>query len=79
MKRVVFVLLVLAASASGCDLKYSEADFLANCGMSVLIDAKHQIAHNKIMIIDDETVITGSFNFPELDAWNCSPPNRPAG
>jgi phosphatidylserine/phosphatidylglycerophosphate/cardiolipin synthase-like enzyme len=42
---------------------YSEADFLANSGMSVLIDAKHQIAHNKIMIIDGETVITGSFNF----------------
>ena len=42
---------------------YSEADFLANSGISVLIDAKHPIAHNKIMIIDGETVITGSFNF----------------
>jgi len=42
---------------------YSEADFLANSGMSVLIDGRHQIAHNKIMIIDGETVITGSFNF----------------
>jgi phosphatidylserine/phosphatidylglycerophosphate/cardiolipin synthase-like enzyme len=27
------------------------------------IDAAHQIAHNKIMIIDGETVITGSYNF----------------
>jgi phosphatidylserine/phosphatidylglycerophosphate/cardiolipin synthase-like enzyme len=27
------------------------------------IDAKHAIAHNKIMIIDKATVITGSFNF----------------
>jgi len=27
------------------------------------IDSKHAIAHNKIMIIDKETVITGSFNF----------------
>lgn len=26
------------------------------------IDAAHAIAHNKIMIIDGETVITGSFN-----------------
>ena len=42
---------------------YSGADFVANSGMSVLIDAKHPIAHNKIMIIDGETVITGSFNF----------------
>jgi phosphatidylserine/phosphatidylglycerophosphate/cardiolipin synthase-like enzyme len=27
------------------------------------IDARHAIAHNKIMIIDQSTVITGSFNF----------------
>ncbi|MEI8376669.1 MAG: phospholipase D-like domain-containing protein [Planctomycetota bacterium] len=29
----------------------------------MLIDGKHPIAHNKIMIIDGETVITGLFNF----------------
>jgi len=27
------------------------------------IDAQHAIAHNKVIIIDGETVITGSFNF----------------
>lgn len=43
--------------------KYSSADFLAHAGISVLIDSKHAIAHNKIMIVDSETVITGSFNF----------------
>ena len=43
--------------------RYSEADFVANSGISVLIDSKHPIAHNKIMIIDGEIVITGSFNF----------------
>ena len=43
--------------------KYSSADFVAHAGIAVLIDAKHAIAHNKIMIIDEETVITGSFNF----------------
>jgi len=32
-------------------------------GVTTYIDAKHAIAHNKIMIIDKETVITGSFNF----------------
>lgn len=31
--------------------------------MPVLIDDKHAIAHNKIMIIDKSTLITGSFNF----------------
>ena len=37
--------------------------FLFNLGIPVRIDAKHAIAHNKIMVIDGETVITGSFNF----------------
>lgn len=32
-------------------------------GVPAWLDAAHQIAHNKVMIIDGETVITGSFNF----------------
>ncbi|EME68567.1 phosphatidylserine/phosphatidylglycerophosphate/cardiolipin synthase-like protein [Paramagnetospirillum caucaseum] len=43
--------------------KYSGADFLANNGVLVQIDAAHAIAHNKVMVIDGGTVITGSFNF----------------
>jgi len=43
--------------------KYSEADFLIHAGIPTLIDAQHAIAHNKIMIIDGYTVLTGSFNF----------------
>jgi phosphatidylserine/phosphatidylglycerophosphate/cardiolipin synthase-like enzyme len=43
--------------------KYSEADFLYNMSIPVRIDARHQIAHNKVMVIDDAVVITGSFNF----------------
>jgi hypothetical protein len=43
--------------------KYSAATFLRNMGIPVFIDDKHAIAHNKIMIIDDRVVITGSFNF----------------
>jgi len=43
--------------------KYTSATFLANVGIPAFIDDKHAIAHNKIMIIDKETVITGSFNF----------------
>jgi phosphatidylserine/phosphatidylglycerophosphate/cardiolipin synthase-like enzyme len=42
--------------------KYSSATFLFNAGIPVKIDAQHAIAHNKVMIIDGETVITGSFN-----------------
>ena len=43
--------------------KYSEADFLIHAGVPTWIDAKHAIAHNKIMVIDGQTVLTGSFNF----------------
>jgi phosphatidylserine/phosphatidylglycerophosphate/cardiolipin synthase-like enzyme len=43
--------------------KYSAADFTAHMGIPTYIDPVHGIAHNKIMIIDRETVITGSFNF----------------
>ena len=43
--------------------KYSSATFLDRAGISVWIDRKHAIAHNKIIIIDGATVITGSFNF----------------
>jgi len=43
--------------------RYSGASFLSNAGIPVFIDAGHRIAHNKVMVIDGQTVITGSFNF----------------
>lgn len=43
--------------------KYSSADFLAHGGIPTYIDTRHAIAHNKVMIIDRSTLITGSFNF----------------
>ena len=42
---------------------YTSASFLANSKIPTFIDGQHAIAHNKIMIIDGTTVITGSFNF----------------
>jgi len=39
------------------------ADSLAHAGIPTKIDAKHAIAQNKVMVIDGEVVITGSFNF----------------
>jgi phosphatidylserine/phosphatidylglycerophosphate/cardiolipin synthase-like enzyme len=36
----------------------------------VKIDAQHATAHNKVMIIDGETVITGSFNFTKAAEEN---------
>ena len=39
------------------------ADFVAHAGIPTFIDAAHAIAHNKIIIVDGEIVLTGSFNF----------------
>jgi phosphatidylserine/phosphatidylglycerophosphate/cardiolipin synthase-like enzyme len=50
--------------------KYSSATFFFNNGIPVKIDAQHAIAHNKVMIIDGETVITGSFNFTKAAEEN---------
>jgi phosphatidylserine/phosphatidylglycerophosphate/cardiolipin synthase-like enzyme len=37
--------------------------FLVQAGIPTWIDPIHAIAHNKVMVIDGGTVITGSFNF----------------
>ena len=60
-KRGIKVQLVL--DRSNLSMKSSEADDAVDAGIPVLIDSKHEIAHNKVMVIDDELVITGSFNF----------------
>lgn len=36
---------------------------MAEEGTLTYIDAQHAIAHNKIMLIDDSTLVTGPFNF----------------
>ncbi len=60
-KRGVKVTVILDKSQRKAN--YSSADFLRNAGIPTYIDGKHAIAHNKIMIVDRECVITGSFNF----------------
>lgn len=42
---------------------YTDLPHLLQNGVHPLIDAQHAIAHNKVMVIDRRTVITGSFNF----------------
>jgi phosphatidylserine/phosphatidylglycerophosphate/cardiolipin synthase-like enzyme len=60
-KRGVKVLAVLDKSNE--TQKYSAATFLVNVGIQTLIDDQHPIAHNKVIVIDSTTIITGSFNF----------------
>lgn len=60
--------------------KYTSAAFLANNGIPVRVDSMHAIAHNKVLIIDQKHIETGSFNFTAaassknaenaLVAWN---------
>ncbi len=43
--------------------RYSDIKILLDQGLEPHIDAEHAIAHNKIMIIDQKVVVTGSYNF----------------
>jgi phosphatidylserine/phosphatidylglycerophosphate/cardiolipin synthase-like enzyme len=41
----------------------SAAAFLKSHGVAVFIDDQHAIAHNKVVLIDNKVILTGSFNF----------------
>jgi phosphatidylserine/phosphatidylglycerophosphate/cardiolipin synthase-like enzyme len=60
-KRHVKVKIIL--DKSQFSEKYSSAKFLMNQGIPTWRDDKVAIAHNKVMIIDQKIVLTGSLNF----------------
>jgi phosphatidylserine/phosphatidylglycerophosphate/cardiolipin synthase-like enzyme len=60
-KRGVHVEVIL--DRSNRTERYSGLTFLVHADIPTSVDSKHAIAHNKVIVIDDETVITGSFNF----------------
>lgn len=60
-KRGVSVFVILDKSNKSD--KYSVADLLDHFGIDTYIDSNEAIAHNKVMILDKEVVITGSYNF----------------
>jgi phosphatidylserine/phosphatidylglycerophosphate/cardiolipin synthase-like enzyme len=43
--------------------RYSDLHIFMHNSLPPLIDAHHAIAHNKVMVIDKKTIVTGSFNF----------------
>jgi phosphatidylserine/phosphatidylglycerophosphate/cardiolipin synthase-like enzyme len=61
-KRGVKVSVIL--DKSNVSTKYSAADFTANAGIPTFIDDQHAIAHNKVIILDSETVVTGASTYP---------------
>ena len=60
-KRGVTVKVIL--DKSNQSKRYSGATYVNNAGIPVWIDYRPAIAHNKVMIVDQRNVITGSFNF----------------
>ena len=60
-RRGVEVRVILDRQAS--EEPHSELKNLLKGGVLVWLDGEHPIAHNKIIIIDRRTVVTGSFNF----------------
>ena len=43
--------------------EHTDLPFFVGQGLTPLIDPHHAIAHNKVMVLDGRTVLTGSFNF----------------
>jgi len=68
LKRNVEVRVILDKSQETA--QYSSATFFANQKIPLKIDNDFAIAHSKIMIIDEETVVTGSFNFTKAAEEN---------
>lgn len=65
-KRGVDIMVVVDESQRS--EKYTSASFLANSGIPVRVDDRHAIMHSKVIVVDGETVQTGSFNFTSAAA-----------
>ena len=57
------VKVILVNDKKAADEPGSKVAEAAEAGIDVRVDGRHPIAHNKIMLIDGRTIITGSFNF----------------
>jgi phosphatidylserine/phosphatidylglycerophosphate/cardiolipin synthase-like enzyme len=44
---------------------HTDLPFFLEQGLAPVIDPHHAIAHNKVMILDNRTLLTGSFNFTQ--------------
>ncbi len=60
-KRGVVVRVLADEKAN--NTQYTAVTFLANQGVSVRLNRKYKIMHNKFAVIDNQSVQTGSFNY----------------
>ena len=58
----------VVADQKGNKGKYSAVTFLANKNVPVRLNGHYAIMHNKFMVIDDQDVETGSFNYTQAAA-----------
>lgn len=57
------VKVVVILDESNLTDKHAAVNNLLTQRVPTFVDSKHNIAHNKVIVIDEQTVITGSFNF----------------
>lgn len=62
-RRGVDVRLLLDAARTGDDRR--EAVRAREAGVAVYLDGRHGLAHNKVLLIDHRTLVTGSFDFTQ--------------
>ncbi len=59
------VSVMVVVDKSQLDSKYTAATFLANQGVPVRVDSMYAIQHSKFIVVDADSVQTGSFNYTE--------------
>ena len=82
-KRGVKVQVVADGKLNAPKEKYSAVRFLANLGVPVRLNDKHEAAHHKFLVLDGRHVATGSMNYSAAGAsrnaenvillWNVRP------
>lgn len=53
----------IVSDEKGNNNKYTATRYLANQGLDVRLNGNYAIMHNKFIVVDNQTVETGSFNY----------------
>lgn len=53
----------IVSDTKGNSNKYTATQYLANQGLDVRLNGNYAIMHNKFIVVDNQTVETGSFNY----------------